>query len=642
MSSFSNESMLLTQQSIVEPIASLTTLQNCPEALTILLLQSDDTIVKNQHKKDIDSKNQMKRKPCDCMVTDEIFEHQRYSPELGTWGSSSPGHFDGIDGLERWFSPQTGTGQTASEVLPPLNVDGETAFSSACFIRLTGWHVDWATSNVDLSGWSYSNSFQGWEGSHQESIFSAEAPVWSKEHDCFSKVRRRRWVRLKCISTAFQTCKSWLQDQISALKEVTFRKTVVEDIWENQRYIPLFGWGTEGHVLLTDPGIWSNTDYSQSQAENPIELDKQLDGWIWESGWKVYPTEDDGTEADEGWLYATNFVDYCKDFAGVPVARGFDYVRRRRWVRTRLYKGNVPDQQIIKIGETLEQVSRAVEVKMASLSITPRKKAATDEGDAGKSEVVSESDVELNVPFFWERGQSADQENTWHELQRGEVQSYFQVRKKNYMKSRKKIASNGPLAKLVGCEFFNTGKEHTLHLVNRKKGTFLQAARARGDNSFYYVVVVVTPSPPYHCLLMYYRMPELSEMPDSFRNLWEQFLDGTDEFRNQRWKIIPRVAQGPWVVKSAVGTKPALLGLKVDQSYFKGDRYIEVDIDVGSSKVATMLTGLIMASMRQLTIDLAFTLEGRSEDELPEQIIGTIRLSNVDLALTPKCNVGEL
>jgi hypothetical protein len=46
--------------------------------------------------------------------------------------------------------------------------------------------------------------------------------------------------------------------------------------------------------------------------------------------------------------------------------------------------------------------------------------------------------------------------------------------------------------------------------------------------------------------------------------------------------------------------------------------------------------------MRQLTIDLAFTLEGRSEDELPEQIIGTIRLSNVDLALTPKCNVGEL
>ena len=124
--------------------------------------------------------------------------------------------------------------------------------------------------------------------------------------------------------------------------------------------------------------------------------------------------------------------------------------------------------------------------------------------------------------------------------------------------------------------------------------------------------------------------------------VWEQFLDGTDEFRNQRWKIIPRVAQGPWVVKSAVGTKPALLGLKVDQSYFKGDRYIEVDIDVGSSKVATMLTGLIMASMRQLTIDLAFTLEGRSEDELPEQIIGTIRLSNVDLALTPKCNVGEL
>ena len=48
--------------------------------------------------------------------------------------------------------------------------------------------------------------------------------------------------------------------------------------------------------------------------------------------------------------------------------------------------------------------------------------------------------------------------------------------------------------------------------------------------------------------------------------MWKNFLTKDDEFRNQRWKIIPRIAEGPWVVKSAVGTKPALLGLKVDQN----------------------------------------------------------------------------
>ena len=63
------------------------------------------------------------------------------------------------------------------------------------------------------------------------------------------------------------------------------------------------------------------------------------------------PTEGEGADAAEGWLYATNFVDYCKDFMGVPVARAFDYVRRRRWARTRVYKGDIPDRQILKISD---------------------------------------------------------------------------------------------------------------------------------------------------------------------------------------------------------------------------------------------------------------------------------------------------
>ena len=41
---------------------------------------------------------------------------------------------------------------------------------------------------------------------------------------------------------------------------------------------------------------------------------------------------------------------------------------------------------------------------------------------------------------------------------------------------------------------------------------------------------------------------------------------------------------------------------------------------------------------QQLTIDLAFTLEGRVEDELQEEIIGTIRLKKVDLRATKRCN----
>lgn len=43
--------------------------------------------------------------------------------------------------------------------------------------------------------------------------------------------------------------------------------TVIEEIFENQRYQPLAGWGSKwpGHMLPGDPSRWSNRDYSKTQ-----------------------------------------------------------------------------------------------------------------------------------------------------------------------------------------------------------------------------------------------------------------------------------------------------------------------------------------------------------------------------------------
>lgn len=42
--------------------------------------------------------------------------------------------------------------------------------------------------------------------------------------------------------------------------------TVVEEIFENQRYQPLAGWGSKwpGHMMPGDPSRWSNRDYSNT------------------------------------------------------------------------------------------------------------------------------------------------------------------------------------------------------------------------------------------------------------------------------------------------------------------------------------------------------------------------------------------
>ena len=63
-------------------------------------------------------------------------------------------------------------------------------------------------------------------------------------------------------------------------------------------------------------------------------------------------------------------------------------------------------------------------------------------------------------------------------------------------------------------------------------------------------------------------------------NLWlRRFLDGskseeeTTKLRNGAFKIIPRVAEGSWVIKQSVGQNtPVLLGRKLTTKYFRWGR----------------------------------------------------------------------
>jgi hypothetical protein len=70
--------------------------------------------------------------------------------------------------------------------------------------------------------------------------------------------------------------------------------------------------------------------------------------------------------------------------------------------------------------------------------------------------------------------------------------------------------------------------------------------------------------------------------------LLASFLIQTDEWRDGRLKIVPRVAEGNWVVKRSIGRGPAILGKKVKQFYYRNPEknYIEIDADLGTSAVA--------------------------------------------------------
>lgn len=113
----------------------------------------------------------------------------------------------------------------------------------------------------------------------------------------------------------------------------------IDDIYEHQRYSYLsFSWGSSfpGHLLPTDRHQWSGLHGSPS-SQTRTKVEPQLPvNWNWTSDWVVDKTS---CKCDaDGWVYALDFtmINYLvKKGEERSEPNATDYVRRRRWVRTR-------------------------------------------------------------------------------------------------------------------------------------------------------------------------------------------------------------------------------------------------------------------------------------------------------------------
>ncbi|CAN0858017.1 Protein ENHANCED DISEASE RESISTANCE 2-like [Linum grandiflorum] len=116
-------------------------------------------------------------------------------------------------------------------------------------------------------------------------------------------------------------------------------------------------------------------------------------------------------------------------------------------------------------------------------------------------------------------------------------------------------------------------------------------------------------------------------------SLMDRFLKGDDGFRNSRLKLIANIVKGPWIVRKAVGEQAVcLIGRALSCKYCVGERYMEVDVDIGSSVVANAIVHLAFGYIKLLTVDLGFVIEGLTEAELSEKLVGAFRFSELDPA----------
>ena len=103
----------------------------------------------------------------------------------------------------------------------------------------------------------------------------------------------------------------------------------------------------------------------------------------------------------------------------------------------------------------------------------------------------------------------------------------------------------------------------------------------------------------------------------------------------RRLKIIPNlVSGGGWVAKKTVGNKPAIVGKVLKLARFVGPGYVEINIDLEVSMMAKHILSVCTPISQRLVIDVAFVIEGQQESELPERLLGGVRIHriNVDTA----------
>jgi len=230
--------------------------------------------------------------------------------------------------------------------------------------------------------------------------------------------------------------------------------------------------------------------------------------------------------------------------------------------------------------------------------------------------------------------------------------SIYSVRGPKYLSNSKKVPSGNYLLPAIGCDLFLV-EDESLDVgcrTNRILNGHLRSLPTFSINFRF----------PWGSMIMYWEVPsklakyiglnKKSSMvpidePDfsPAEKVLANYLQGDEEYKNERLKLIPYVAEGPWVVRNMVTGRPAIIGKKLPVSYktFPAEPGLaplcQCTLDIGSSSAtAKRIVSVCRRYMSALTVDIGFVIQGETADELPEQMLGSIRIHYPDPLKAPQ------
>ena len=175
-----------------------------------------------------------------------------------------------------------------------------------------------------------------------------------------------------------------------------------------------------------------------------------------------------------------------------------------------------------------------------------------------------------------------------------------------------------------------------------KNSSYTTLQTLMGCERFKLIVHFLVPGHPQLTATMYLLAKEgVLEDDSKFAKLFKKFVskqlpdeqghlsaEVADAYRTRTFKFIPRFVKGASMAKRLAGEKPAIICRKIPSKYYVGDDYLEIDLDISGSRIAGAVLGLVKKQLKGMVLDMVFLLEGKDASELPEELIGGLRLFN--------------
>ena len=144
--------------------------------------------------------------------------------------------------------------------------------------------------------------------------------------------------------------------------------------------------------------------------------------------------------------------------------------------------------------------------------------------------------------------------------------SIWKVRNQGYAITKEKINSSHNYCRLLCVDVFKSTKRIN-HIANYPESALQEIAKTNPQEVILIINLQITG---YHSIVCYFSIPSNSEAKSNSTSmqLLSRFMEETNTWRDSRFKLLPHIQEGNFIVKKAVGTTPCIIGTKGESSYY--------------------------------------------------------------------------